>query len=186
MMDNEGMTDGFVKTFFDPQNVKETDTHFRNQDGHCSWNYRILHKVKYPSREYNLTTQAFDKDLFSGNDFIGDAVLNLKPLIEDASLTKSGVSLNKDYYEEYLKKAFPDFAKLTFESDGQSFWVNLYSKEKGKVVINGKLRLSIDVVPKVVADKNRVGEAQSEPNCSPFLPKPTGRMELSLNPLKML
>lgn len=30
MMDVEGTTDGFVKTFFDPSHAKETDTHFRN------------------------------------------------------------------------------------------------------------------------------------------------------------
>lgn len=68
-------------------------------------------------------------------------MLNLKPLIEDASLTKSGVSLNKEYYEQYLKKTFPNYAQLTFSSDGNSFWVNLASKEKGKVVVNGRLRL---------------------------------------------
>jgi len=141
MMDVEGTTDGFVKTFFDPQNAKETDTHFRNQDGHCSWNYRMLHQFKHPNRNYDLTVQAFDRDLFTANELIGDAVLNLKPLIEDASLTKTGVSLNKRYYEEYLKKTFPNFPELTFGSDGNSFWVNLAAKEKGKIVCNGKLRL---------------------------------------------
>lgn len=45
MMDIEGTTDGFVKCFFEPDKAKETDTHFRNQDGRCSWNYRLLHKA---------------------------------------------------------------------------------------------------------------------------------------------
>jgi hypothetical protein len=30
MMDIEGTTDGFVRTFFDAKNAKETDTHYRN------------------------------------------------------------------------------------------------------------------------------------------------------------
>jgi hypothetical protein len=62
-------------------------------------------------------------------------------LIEDASLTKTGVSLNKRYYQEFLKQKFPNYAELTFSSDGNSFWVNLAAKEKGKVVVNGKVRL---------------------------------------------
>ena len=68
MMDVEGTTDGFVKTFFDPNNAKETDTHFRNQDGHCSWNYRMIHTVKLPSKNYKLNVQCFDMDFFASND----------------------------------------------------------------------------------------------------------------------
>ena len=33
MMDAEGTTDGFVRCFFDSDDRKDTDTHFRNQDG---------------------------------------------------------------------------------------------------------------------------------------------------------
>ena len=54
------------------------------------------------------------------------------------------------------------------------------------MVSNGKLRLQIDVLPRVEADKNRVGEAQSEPNVNPYLPKPENRMTLSLNPFEMI
>ena len=36
------------------------------------------------------------------------------------------------------------------------------------------------------ADANKVGDARSEPNHSPFLPNPTGRLEFSMNPIKML
>ena len=42
MMDAEGTTDGFIKCFFDSNNAKETDTHFRNQNGACSFNYRLI------------------------------------------------------------------------------------------------------------------------------------------------
>ena len=77
---------------------------------------------------------------------------------------------------------------LTFDSeDARKFWVELVSKdEKGKRVVNGRLKISIDILPKKDALLNPVGEAQSEPNCNPFLPKPFGRIEFSLNPLKML
>ena len=91
MMDVEGTTDGFVKVFFDPSKAKDTDTHFRNQDGHCSWNYRMLHKINYPNKNSKLTVQVYDRDLFTSNELIGDSVIDLKPLFEDARLTKTGV-----------------------------------------------------------------------------------------------
>ena len=36
------------------------------------------------------------------------------------------------------------------------------------------------------AERNHVGVARKEPNHSPFLPPPVGRLNLSLNPFKML
>ena len=42
MMDDEGTTDGFIRCYFDKEQVKDTDTHFRNQDGKCSFNYRLI------------------------------------------------------------------------------------------------------------------------------------------------
>jgi hypothetical protein len=114
-------------------------------------------------------------------------LIDLKPLLDDASLTKSCVSLNRKYYDSYLKEKFPNYTNLNFDSDGQSFWVNLVNKNgKGELEVNGRLRIQIDVLPKVEAEKNKVGEAQSEPNVNPFLPPPEGRLELSLNPFKMI
>lgn len=94
--------------------------------------------------------------------------------------------MNKKYYEEYLKQQFPNYPELTFKSDGQSFWVDLKGKNDGKKEVNGKLRVQIDVLPKIFAEKNKVGEAQSEPNVNPYLPKPSNRMSLSLNPFEMM
>jgi hypothetical protein len=187
MMDIEGTTDGFVKCFFEPDAAKETDTHFRNQDGACSWNYRLLHKANLRAKTKKMTFQVYDRDFFKSNDLIGESVLDLRPLIEDASLAKRPMSLTKDYYEQYLKEEFPEYTDLKFESDGQSFWVNLASKnEFGKIEVYGKLRLQIDVYPKVDAEKMKVGEAQSEPNVNPHLPPPEGRLTFSLNPCTMI
>ena len=36
------------------------------------------------------------------------------------------------------------------------------------------------------ADKNKVGEARSEPNISPTLPPPEGRLSLDMNPLQLM
>jgi Ca2+-dependent lipid-binding protein len=72
MMDDDGCTDGFIKCFFDSKKAKDTDTHFRNQDGKCSWNYRLLLPVTSEDHEQKLTIQGYDMDLFSANDLIGE------------------------------------------------------------------------------------------------------------------
>mgnify|MGYP007004894115 CR=1 FL=1 len=114
-------------------------------------------------------------------------MIDLEPMIEDSDLAKRPMSLSKDYYEDYLKKE-RKWDNLSFVSDEpRQFWVNLTAKgDKGQIKINGKLKLQIDIVPKKEALSNPVGEAQSEPNVNPFLPKPFGRIEFSLNPFKML
>lgn len=167
----------------------DTDTHFRNSDGKCSWNYRLLFPITYgdKNKRYELTTQAYDLDLFKSNDFIGGVVLDLEPMIEDAMLAKRGMSLTKEYYDEYLAKE-KGMKDITFESEDQrQFWVNLLGMKDGKKnVVLGKLKMSIEVYPRGDAERNPVGKGQSEPNVNPFLPKPTGRIEFSMNPIKML
>jgi len=93
MMDSEGTTDGFVRVFFESDDSKDTDTHFRNSDGKCSWNYRLLFPFRHPSKNYKLTVQAYDLDLFKSNDFIGSHVIDLKELIKDSELAKRAISL---------------------------------------------------------------------------------------------
>jgi len=46
--------------------------------------------------------------------------------------------------------------------------------------------VQIDIMPVAIADKNAVGKARDNPNHSPQLPQPQGRLELSFNPFKML
>lgn len=103
MMDAEGTTDGFVRCFFESDESKDTDTHFRNSDGKCSWNYRMLFPFTHPTKNYKLKVQAYDLDLFKSNDLIGEAVVDLEALFEDAELAKRQMSLTADYYDEYLK-----------------------------------------------------------------------------------
>lgn len=188
MMDAEGTTDGFIRCFFESDAAKDTDTHFRNSDGKCSWNYRLLFPFTFPNKNHKLTVQAYDLDLFKSNDLIGQVVFDLEPIFEDSDLAKRGMSLTKDYYDEFLAKE-KSWKGLTFDKeDGRKFWVDFMGKEEGskELVFMGRLQMSVDIIPKKDALANPVGEAQSEPNINPFLPKPTGRIEFSMNPLKML
>jgi len=81
MMDAEGTSDVFIRTFFDSREcTKETDTHFRCQTGKASFNYRLLFDINYPRKknDYALQVQAYDRDFFKSNDIIGESKVDLK------------------------------------------------------------------------------------------------------------
>ena len=58
----------------------------------------------------------------------------------------------------------------------------MISKNEGKIVNNGFVRIQIEIVPLDYAEKNKVGSGRDEPNVNPFLPPPIGRLSFSLNP----
>ncbi len=72
MMDAEGTSDVFVKAYVDDKDKKETDTHYRCSTKKASFNYRMLFNIKAPRKNYNLSIQTWDRDLFKSNDFIGE------------------------------------------------------------------------------------------------------------------
>ena len=71
------------------------------------------------------------------------------------------------------------------KEDTNSFWLDMLTKKEGKIVKQGKCRMQVEIVPVAHADKNPVAKARSEPNHSPKLPQPKGRLSFSLNPFKM-
>ena len=97
------------------------------------------------------------------------------------------MGLTKKYYNAYAHTQMPPGYKIEFE-DEDSFWVPCRGRDAktGEIKENGFVRISVTILPKDMADANKVGDARSEPNHSPFLPKPEGRLEFSLNPFKML
>ena len=125
MMDAEGTSDIFIRCYFNNKNYKETDTHFRNQNGKGSFNYRLLYDIEYPDKKNGtiLTVQAFDKDFFKANDLIGEAQIDLLPLFDDVSLTNRPMQLGKDYYEDYFKTQTQE-PRLKFK-DQNAFWVDV-------------------------------------------------------------
>jgi hypothetical protein len=67
-------------------------------------------------------------------------------VIEDAALCKRPISINKKYYEGCLKERG---INLDFK-DENSFWVQLVGTDikTGKPDKAGRIRISIDIVPK--------------------------------------
>jgi hypothetical protein len=127
-MDFEGTTDIYSRVFFDSNNAQETDTHFRCSTGKGSFNYRLLFDIQEPAENNVLSIQLWDKDIFSSNEIIGDASLNLKLPITDAGETEKPIYLTKKYYESYLKQHM-NGGKMLFHND-DSFWIDCIGKDK--------------------------------------------------------
>jgi len=149
MMDVEGTSDAYVRCFFDTKDARETDTHFRCQDGKASFNYRLLYDFKAPTNNYLFTVQAWDKDFFASNDIIGECQLDLKPFFADVIETGRSMSITKKYYNDYLKSVLPADQALEFE-DEDSFFVKVMGMDEksGQMVCNGKVRITMTVLPK--------------------------------------
>lgn len=89
IMDYEGTTDAFFKGSFDAKDeIQETDTHWRSQDGCPDFEYRLIFRIKIPRKHYTFTLQLYDKDILKSNDMIGEAQIDLEELLQDSSLIK--------------------------------------------------------------------------------------------------
>lgn len=56
MMDWEGTSDVYFRGFFDSKDdVQETDTHYRNQDGSPDFQYRLVYRLKVPRRDFKFS-----------------------------------------------------------------------------------------------------------------------------------
>lgn len=98
MMDFEGTSDVFIKSFFDPDQDYSTDTHYRCQTGTASFNWRKNIPLKSKEGEYILTIQAWDWDLIGSNQIIGECQVDLGPLMSDSVLTDKVQSMNNNYF----------------------------------------------------------------------------------------
>jgi len=173
MMDVEGTSDVFIKASFDNDDVQETDTHWRCQNGKASFNFRILFKMKIPRKEYKLTLTAWDRDLLKSNDIICSWHIDLAPMFEDVRLSGKPMTLTQSYWKESLRDRLePDSIKEW--KDKGSFWLETQSVDEDHK--KSKVRCDIRILPMEFAEKQKVGEARSEPNQEPFLSPPIGRV----------
>ena len=191
MEDLEGTSDVFVKAWISDKDKRETDTHWRCSNGEASFNYRMLFDFKSPSynkadrESYKLKIQVYDRDVFKSNDFICQFELDLYLLVLDCRATQKVMHLNKKYYESYFKHECGrggEQLDVEFEDD-DSFWLQIRHKSNAEPV---RIRIDVRVLAGEEALNQRVGDARSEPNHSPFLPAPINRMKFSMNPLNMV
>lgn len=147
---------------------QQTDLHFRSKKGKGSFNWRMKFAVTLPTPNKlwpRLRFQIWDKDFFSANDSICETLVSLKGLCKQA-----------------MKKK--DQVKMLVKGKDR-FWIeNLRYPNEEKT--QGKMEISIELLPQTVAQQLPAGFGRSDPNQNPFLPPPEGRFELSWNPFKML
>ena len=194
MMDIEGTSDIYIICFLDQKNSQKTDIHYRCQDGNASFNWRMLLPLELPAQKPLLSIQVYDKDIFSSDDYISGATLNLKDLLTLPKFLGMPVKFNKTYYEGLTPKEQEIYGDIEFlsetdDEDGIKFWVQCYKGKKdvtGEGEKGGRVLCTLEILPKALADKNKLGLGRSNPNKDPYCPPPTGRMECSLNPCKMI
>ncbi len=139
---------------------QQTDLHFRSQNGCGSFNWRMKFPVSLPKRklaEYpNFMVQIWDKDFFSPNDNISEAIIPLQPFLR--------------YCEKYSKEK----RCVLTSNEEDEFWIDL--KAKG----GGKIKLSLELLPARIAKQLPAGFGRDAPNANPHLPEPVGRATFSI------
>jgi hypothetical protein len=187
MMDVEGTSDIYVIAYVNMKDKQSTDVHYRCQTGAASFNWRMLLPIETPTTSSTLTLQVYDNDLFSSDDFISGATMNIKNLITIPKYLDLPIKFTRDYYNNLTPKEKEPYGNIEFESksedpEGIKFWVQCYKQNKEA----GRVLCSMELLPQWKADLNKVGKGRDEPNLDPYLPPPVGRFEFSLNPFKML
>ncbi|CAM9931789.1 unnamed protein product [Discosporangium mesarthrocarpum] len=79
-------------------------------------------------------------------------------------------------------------AGLSKEDPKNSAWLRMEKtdRKKGVKVPMGACCISVHILPIAQAELMPVGTGRAEPNNSPFLPPPTGRLKFGWNPISVL
>jgi len=194
MMDIEGTSDIYVIGYIEQKEMQKTDIHFRCQTGNASFNWRILLPLRIPVQKPVLTLQVYDKDIFSSDDYMCGATMDLKSIVNIPKFLEMPVSLNKEFYDGLTleeKRPLGEIEFLSKEDDEEQtkFWVQCYKGKKeaaGQGEKSGRVMCSLEILPKKLADLDKVGKGRDDPNVNPYLPPPVGRLEFTLNPFKMM
>ena len=187
MMDVEDTSDIYVTAFMDQNEKQSTDVHFRCQTGNASFNWRIVMRLDVPRLNNKLSLHCYDKDIFSKDDFISGAEIDLTELIKIPKDLDVPITFTKDYLdsvsqEEKLKYEGIEFLTGGDDEEKHKFWVQCYHKNSK----SGRILCSLELLPIWKADLSQVGLGRKDPNVNPYLPPPVGRFQWSLNPFKLL
>ena len=88
--DIEGISDLYVTGELVNSPIKlKTDVHYIAQNGKGVFNWRMVWDVEVPSESYELKLQAWDKDLVSSDDFMGEYRLDFREMALEALETEN-------------------------------------------------------------------------------------------------
>ena len=187
LRDDEGTSDVFISAYVDPKQKQSTDVHYRCQNGTASFNWRMVFKLELPNKYNKLVFHAYDKDIFSKDDYITGCELDISDMIKICKNLDVPLTFNKDYvndvgdFERDKYKSVEFLGKMS-DPDQTKFWIQCYRNNTK----SGRILCSLEFLPIWKASKCPVGKGRSEPNVDPYLSPPVGRFEWSLNPFKML
>jgi hypothetical protein len=93
-----------------------------------------------------------------------------------------------DEFVQTLSSAFDELVpgRARGVDPPHSEWLPCTKNKKGVIERTGEVCISVEIVPRRIADAMKLGHGREEPNHSPFLPPPVGRMKFSADPLKLL
>ena len=187
MMDAEDTSDIYVTAFVDPKDKQSTDVHYRCQTGNASFNWRIVLPLDVPRVNNRLTLHCYDKDIFSKDDFISGAEIDLTDILKIPKDLDVPITFSKDYVnsvsnDEKMKYEGIEFLSGGDDEEKNKFWVQCYQQNAK----SGRILCSLEILPMWKAELNKVGKGRKEPNVAPYLPPPVGRFQWSLNPFTLL
>ena len=186
MMDVEDTSDIYVTAFFDVDKKQSTDVHYRCQTGNASFNWRIVMELDVPRINNRLTLHCYDKDIFSKDDFISGAIIDLTHIIKIPKDLDAPIILSQEYVDSVSAEEKRNYNNLEFlkdeeDKENNKFWVQCYQNNQK----SGRILCSLEILPMWKAEINKVGKGRKEPNINPYLPPPVGRFQWSMNPCKL-
>lgn len=190
-MDIEGTSDIQIVAGFDQNKMHKTDTHWRCANGEGSFNYRMKIPLSNKAPTCDFRIEAIDRDIIKNNDVIGGCTLDLTAMRKDVMDSKKKVVLHRKYFEEYLAQNMdsPDKNQINFdEDDKQKFWVPVKKPnlETGLDEDNGRILITLHMVPERDSNDDPQGVGREEPNNDPYCPPPEGRIKFTINPIDFI
>jgi len=105
---------------------------------------------------------------------------------EDAPLVKKSKE-KKQKKPENIVDVLRELAGLPVaHDDAHWFDLGVMDVEDGQFSTNGQLYISVELVPFEFAESSPVGLGRAEPNTSPYLPPPAGRLSIGMDPCSIL
>ncbi|OQS01372.1 hypothetical protein ACHHYP_01203 [Achlya hypogyna] len=196
------MNDLFVRASLEGCDHQDTDIHWRAKKGKASFNWRMKFPVALGHKQHNskfpyFKLQMWDKDIFSANDCIAEGIIDMSAHFKKVCQLKSSLQI---YQDKTPKKKVKETAKEAQNNDAirsikeatglwdndptDSTWIKMerLNRETGQKEAMGAVCISMELVPVEKAKVMTVGFGRSDPNNSPFLPPPAGRLKFSMNP----
>ena len=76
----------------------------------------MLLPLKLPIQRPELTIQVYDKDIFSSDDYMCGATINMADIVNIPKLLEMPISLKRDFYEDLSPKEKETLGEIEFLS----------------------------------------------------------------------